>query len=79
MLSKEYEFVSRLENEVHKIPTSGEIKFYITLSEIDETCLDSSECKKLKKKLKEEKARAFSTDINSQSPREASSTVSSVD
>nr|CAH8833858.1 unnamed protein product [Trichobilharzia regenti] len=73
-MDREYEFVSRLENEVHKIPTSGEIKFYITLSEIDETCLDSSECKKLKKKLKEEKARAFSTDINSQSPREASST-----
>ncbi|CAH8432071.1 unnamed protein product [Heterobilharzia americana] len=78
-LDKEQEFVSRLEDDLHKIFTSGEIKFYVTLSEIEESSLDSSELKKLKKKLKEEKSRAFAIEMTAQMPREETSPLSSPD
>uniref|UniRef100_A0A5K4F0M3 C2 domain-containing protein n=2 Tax=Schistosoma mansoni TaxID=6183 RepID=A0A5K4F0M3_SCHMA len=74
-LDKEYEFISKLENDLMKTVNSGEIKFYVTLSEISETFIDNSECKKLKKKMKEEKSRVFATEFSSQLPGTNSSTL----
>uniref|UniRef100_A0A095C378 Uncharacterized protein n=1 Tax=Schistosoma haematobium TaxID=6185 RepID=A0A095C378_SCHHA len=71
----EYEFLSKLENDFNKSMNSGEIKFYVTLSEISETFIDNSECKKLKKKMKEEKSRVFATEFSSQIPGTTTSTV----
>ncbi|KAK4473309.1 hypothetical protein MN116_004473 [Schistosoma mekongi] len=67
-LDKEYEYVGKLDNELYKIMNSGEIKFYVTLNEINETLIDTSECKKLKKKLKDEKSRLLATELLLQIP-----------
>ncbi|CAH8431111.1 unnamed protein product [Schistosoma bovis] len=78
-LDKEYEFLSKLENDLNKSMNSGEIKFYVTLSEISETFIDNSECKKLKKKMKEEKSRVFATEFSSQIPGTTTSTLTQSD
>ncbi|CAH8430883.1 hypothetical protein MS3_00010025 [Schistosoma haematobium] len=78
-LDKEYEFLSKLENDFNKSMNSGEIKFYVTLSEISETFIDNSECKKLKKKMKEEKSRVFATEFSSQIPGTTTSTLTQSD
>ncbi|KAH8855874.1 Multiple C2 and transmembrane domain-containing protein 2 [Schistosoma japonicum] len=74
-LDKEYEYVAKLDNDLIKTMNSGEIKFYVTLSEISETLIDSSECKKLKRKLKDEKSRLLATELSLQIPSTTISTV----